>query len=158
MRKAESHRCYKCVHLAVCGDTTLCNYFENTGKLRTFPMGPNGPHEAGSDTAPCPHYRRNNRRSAVKTVPPFRTEKRIEEPKADGRRKIRVTWDVEKAKALYLQGESYRSIAEKTGGTESAIRSAVTRYGWKDEKTTKKDGRKNNGTYRRKRNHPETAE
>jgi hypothetical protein len=158
-RKAEQHRCYKCVHLALCGEYTICNYFENTGKLRTFPNGRDGPHEAGSDTKPCPHYERNTKRNALKTVPPFREEKKAAEEKTDRRKGVKVTWDIEKAKQMYLSGQySAKEIAAVIGVKEHTIACARYRYQWNLEKTVKTDGRKNNGTYRRKPNHPETAD
>ena len=134
----KTHRCYKCKYLTMVGEFACCNYFEVTGKLRTYPEGKNGPHiPGGGPRDPCYAYQRRKGRgfSAVPPFPERAPEPEPEEKKADLRAGIRCKWDFEKAKALYMQGMKAKAIAEIVGTDAATIIRYTQRYGWYIEKT-----------------------
>lgn len=133
--KASEHPCWKCEHLTMAGEFAVCNYFENTGKLRTYPEGPDGPRRKFSLTEPCPCYQRAKR--GLNAVPPIPKQKK-EEPKKDLRKGVRCTWDYEKAKSLYLNGMSAQKVAKEVGTTTEQISKYACRYGWRLDPNFKK--------------------
>lgn len=130
--KPSEHRCYKCEHLAMAGEVAICNYFENTGKLRTYPDGPEGPRIRFSATEPCPCYKKA--KNGLSVVPP-QSERKREAPKpedkTDLRRGVRCDFDYEKAKAMYLAGAKIQEIADAVKTDKKNITKYATRYGWR---------------------------
>lgn len=141
--KPSEHRCWKCAHLKLCGEYAVCNYFENTGKLRTYPEGPNGPRTKFSATEPCPCYKKA--KHGLNIVPPqpeWPTAIKKEE-KTDLRRGVRCGFDYEKARAMYLSGAPIQEIADAVGTNKRNITTYATRYGWRmDPACVKRDKRK----------------
>ena len=129
--KPSEHRCYKCAHLAMAGEVAICNYFENTGKLRTYPDGPEGPRIRFSATEPCPHY--NRAKNGLSVVPPLseKSQDKPKEEKTDLRCGVRCDFDYEKARKMYLAGSSIQEIAEAVGTEKKNITKYATRYGWR---------------------------
>lgn len=129
--KPSEHRCYKCAHLTMAGEVAICNYFENTGKLRTYPDGPDGPRRRFSATEPCPCYKRAKNGLSVVPPVPEKSRDKPKEEKPDLRRGVRCDFDYEKARKMYLAGASIQEIAEAVGTEKKNITKYATRYGWR---------------------------
>lgn len=137
--KPSEHRCWKCAHLTMCGEYAVCNYFENTGKLRTWPEGPNGPWVRNSPTEPCPCYKRAKNGHGLNVVPALSSSyKEKPKEKTDLRKGPRCDWDYEKAKQMYMNGASIQEIAEAVGTEKGNISKYAYRYGWRMEADYKK--------------------
>lgn len=131
--KPSEHRCWKCAHLVMAGEYAICNYFENTGKLRTYPEGKDGPRNRFSATEPCQFYKRAKR--GLNTVPPlpelFDEKKNAEAERVDLRKGVRCGFDYEKARKMYLAGAPIGEIAETVGTDKHNISKYASRYGWR---------------------------
>ena len=138
----KKHRCYRCKYLTMVGEFACCNYFEVTGKLRTYPKGRNGPHiPGGGPFDPCYAYECRKGRG-FDAVPPFpeHPPEPEREKKPDLRVGVKCAWDFEKAKALYMDGMKPKQIAEAVGTDAKTIIRYVQRYGWKIERQNRKAG------------------
>lgn len=139
----KKHRCWKCKHLTMVGEFACCNYFENTGKLRTYPNGRNGPHvPGGGPYDPCYAYERAKR--GLNTVPPFPETREPEqtEEKKDLRRGVKCSWDYEKAKQMYMDGVKISVIAKAVGADVKTLSRYQLRYGWNAERKNRKAEKK----------------
>lgn len=138
----KKHRCYKCTYLAMVGEFACCNYFEVTGRLRTWPDGKDGPKVPnGGPYDPCYAYKKRKGRgfSAVPPLPEFEPEQQKPEKKKDLRAGVKCSWDFEKAKALYLDGMMPRKIAEVVGTDAATITRYAQRYGWTLERNFRRE-------------------
>lgn len=130
------HRCYHCKYLTVAGEFAVCNYFEMTGKLRTWPQGRYGPKvENGSWDTPC--YCWEKARRPFEQVPEFRAavpkdrpKPKKEPEKKDGRKGPRCKWDYDKALGLYMEGKTLAECARAVGTAAINVQRYAERYGW----------------------------
>ncbi len=126
------HRCYHCYYLTMAGEFAVCNYFEMTGKLRTWPEGRYGPKiENGSWNTPCYCYK--PAKNGFEKVPEFWEPKKPKAKapeKTDKRKGPRCKWDYDKALGLFMEGKTLREVAQAVGTAEINVRRYAERYGW----------------------------
>ena len=132
--KKEFHRCRGCRYVGVLDDQGFCDYICQTGKMR---KNPDGTPSKFSTTEPCPCYKPSTRKHPQTKMPrgPYPDVPVVKTPppgqkKPDPRKGYRASWDVEKAKRMYLEGRKLDDIAEACGVTKKTIQNYRQRYGW----------------------------